>query len=262
MLNQFNKTFHHYLQQYSSLQYVHSVYRVYMLCTYWTSMSASGVVALFSSLQIHQQCWGPGLLNGILELKCRVKRLGECAVEGVEVEQCGAEHCIEWQNASRPVQIYSNSMRDERGMNVQVFSFVIVPDGEFVFTARQEPGLVTPSKPAGDILTFSVDSSVGYTQRNKASPLNLPVTVTSQTISTQQLTPVVKSFWMIRIWLQLSHHCHLPVVVRQFEVCVHCVCVQCEFTEIWWREKDTTQQQFIIRHIWRVFTSLICCSFL
>ncbi len=80
-------------------------------------------------------------------------------------------------------------------------------------------------------VSFPADSSVSHCYIHSSSPLDLPVTATSQTIYTQQLMPVVKSVWMIRIWLLLSHHCHLPVVVRQFEVSVHCVCVQCEFTE-------------------------------
>uniref|UniRef100_A0A0E9RB63 Uncharacterized protein n=1 Tax=Anguilla anguilla TaxID=7936 RepID=A0A0E9RB63_ANGAN len=35
---------------------------------------------------------------------------------------------------------------------------------------------------------------------------------------------------MIRIWLDLCHTGHLSVPLRQTEVCVRCVGVQCELT--------------------------------
>ena len=196
-----------------------------------------------SLLQRTQRHWG----IRCPEPKPRIERFSECGVEGVEVDQW-VRDSVEGQSASRTVHIHCYSTRGGGG-GVRDLSFLIVTDSVSLVRAEQTPRLIVPSKPAVITYSFPSDSSVSHCYTNLSSPLDLPVTATSQTSSTQQLRPEVKSLWMIRIWLLLFHICHF-LVVRQFEVFVHCVCVKCEFTEIW---KDTTQQQVII-HIWRVYS--------
>ena len=82
------------------------------------------------------------------------------------------------------------------------------------------------------------DSSVCHSYINTSSPLHLPVTAASQTLSTQHLGPGVKSLWVVRIKLILFNPLHLPEVLRQREKSVGCVWVQCESTGIW-RENKT-----------------------
>ena len=99
------------------------------------------------------------------------------------------------------------------------------------------PGLVVPSKPAVTTPSSPCDSSVCHSYSNLSSPLYLPVTAASQTLSTQNLGPGAKSLWVVRISLTLSNHLHLPVVLRQKETSVGCVWVQCESTGIWQENK-------------------------
>ena len=120
-----------------------------------------------------------------------------------------------------------------------VCGFVIVPHGVTdSIGADQTPRLIVPPKQALVSVSFPADSSVSHRYVDSAAPLHLPVTATSQTITTQQLRPVVKSVWMIGIRLILLHMGHQLVVVGQFDLLVHCVCVELEFAEIWWRKKQ------------------------
>ena len=168
--------------------------------------------------------------------------LGECGVEGVDVCQCvwGPSytwgHSVEGQRASRPVQIHSYS-GGVRGGEEDVCSTTVVIDRvTIIIMTIKTPGLVVVSKPA--VITSPCDSSVCHSYLNNSSPLHLPVTAASQTLSTQHLGPGVKSLWVVRIRLILSNLYHLPVVLRQRETSVGCVWVQCESTGIW-RENKT-----------------------
>ena len=179
------------------------------------------------------------------EPKPWIKFFSECRIEGVEVDQW-VRDSVEGQSASRTVHIHCYSVRDRGGGEGEGFFSLIVTDRvTTIIRAVQTPGLIIQSKPMVITVSSPPDSSVTHWYTNASFPLDLPVTATSQIISTQQL-PEVKPLWMIRIWLLLSHVCHLLVVVRQFELSVYSVCVHCEFTDIWWREQDTIQQQFII----------------
>ena len=110
---------------------------------------------------------------------------------------------------------------------------IVVPGSVTSISTMKTPGLVVPSKPAVITQSSPGDSSVCHSYINTSYPLYLPVTAASQTLSTQHLGPVVKPLWVIRILLLLSNHHHLSVVLRQREVSVGCVWVQCEFTGIW-----------------------------
>ena len=169
--------------------------------------------------------------------------LGGCELEGVDVCQCvwGASsiwrHSVEGQSASRPVHIHSYSVRD-RGGETYVCSTIVVPGSVTSISTIKTPGLVVPSKPAVITPSSPGDSSVCHSYINISYPLYLPVTAASQTLSTQHLVPVVKPLWVTRIRLLLSNPRHLSVVLRQREVSVGCVWVQCESTGIWRTRHD------------------------
>ena len=108
----------------------------------------------------------------------------------------------------------------------------VVPDRVTIIMTIKTPGLVVLSKPAVLTRSFPCDSSVCHSYLNTSSPLHLPVTAASQTLSTQHLGPGVKSLWVIRMRLNLFNPLHLPEVLRQREISVGCVWVQCESTGI------------------------------
>ncbi|XP_044206761.1 uncharacterized protein LOC122981945 [Thunnus albacares] len=172
------------------------------------------------------------------EPKPRIQRLSECNVEGVEVDQCARGDSVEGQNASRTVHIHYYSVRGRGGEEEGVgrgrdgCAYPIVTDMVTKSRAVQSPGLIIKSKQTVRTVSFPADPSVRHCYKNSSCPLYLPVTATSKAISIQQLRTYVKSVWMIRIWLMLSYTCHRPVVVKQFEGCVYCVCIRCEFTDI------------------------------
>jgi len=190
-------------------------------------------------LQPTQRHWGTNI-----EPKPRVEvLLGGCELEGVDVCQCvwGPSsmwgHSVEGQSASRPVHIHSYSVR-ARGGETYDCTTIVVPGIVTIISTIKFPGLVVPSKPAVSTLSSPWDSSVCHSYINTSSPLYLPVTAASQTLSTQHLEQGVKPLWVIRIRLLLSNPRHLSVVLRQREFSVGCVWVQCEFTGIW-RENKT-----------------------
>ena len=138
---------------------------------------------------------------------------------------CGRE-TVEGQSACRPVQINCDSVR-VRGRGCRyVCCCVIVPGTVTLVRAEQTPGLIIPSKTAGITVSSPLDSSVCHSDINPSSPPYLPVTASIQTITAQELFPLIKSLWMIRIWLLLFSHHHCFVVFRQNEISVGCVWVQ------------------------------------
>lgn len=148
------------------------------------------------------------------------------------------------------VHIHSYSVRAGGGGGGDVYRFVIVPHRVTnSIGADQTPGLIVPSKQTVVSVSFPADPSVSHRYVKSSTPLDLPVGATGQTVTTQKLRPVVKPVWMIRIRLILVHVWHLPVVVRQPDLSVYCVCVERELTWIWWREEDTAQLQLFVRHL-------------
>ncbi|KAG5830235.1 hypothetical protein ANANG_G00307990, partial [Anguilla anguilla] len=93
---------------------------------------------------------------------------------------------------------------------------IIVPDRvtEFirvtVLKAAQTPGVFIPSKHTVRIPSFPADSFICHCYINPSplrhTELSLPVTALTHTLSAHNLGPVLKSLWMIRIWLLLSPH--------------------------------------------------------
>lgn len=98
----------------------------------------------------------------------------------------------------------------------------------------------------GDIKTPALVSTVNFcvpvslprqalicnTNIHKRFPVHLPVAAPSQSLSTQHLTGLVKSLWMIRIRLLFLSAAYFPVTFRQDEVFIHSVGVECEITGI------------------------------
>lgn len=169
--------------------------------------------------------------------KSRIKSFGEHCVKGVEVDQDIVGDSIEGQDTSRTVHKHSYSVREwvagrgDRGINVSV------PDNKTsIIREVQTPGLIIPSKQTVITVSFPSDSSITHWYTNASCSLHLPVTSTSQTVSTQQLRVDIKSVWMLRIQLDLPIKCHLSVI-RKFESSVYGVCVDRKLTGIWQREQ-------------------------
>lgn len=164
----------------------------------------------------------------------------------MEVDRCVGGDSVEGQSASRPVHMHSHSVGGGGGV-VEVCTDAIVTDGVTVIIgAKKTPGLNVPSKPAALRVSSPLDSAVSHGDIDPFTPLDLPVTATSQTLCTHHLIPVVEPLWLIAARLLLSPMRRLPVAVRQPEVSVCGERVQCEFTGVWWRERDTIQ--FVISH--------------
>ena len=102
-------------------------------------------------------------------------------------------------------------------------------------TQIQTPGSVVASKCTGSTTPSPPDASIRHAYQNNT--LHLPVMASTQTLSAQNLLLLIKPLWVIRIWLVLLYPLHPPVVLRQREVCMCCVWVQCEITGIYRTEE-------------------------
>lgn len=168
------------------------------------------------------------------ESKSRVKRFSKIGRQGVEVDRRCRGGSVEGQSARRTVHIHAQSVAGSRRRGGgDEFSFVAVADRvtAFIGTA-QTPGDVVKPKLAVVAASFTSDVFVSHRYLDLPFPLNLPETAIGQPFFTHHLGPEVESIWMIWIQLILLHTRHLPVVVRQLEFPVHCVCVNCEPTGI------------------------------
>ena len=167
-----------------------------------------------------------------IEPKPRIEGLSERGLDSVEEGHC-VRDTVEGQSTCLVIQVNSYS----GGLRAWYFSLnIIVSEPITITRALETPGLVIVSKCT--IITCSADVFIWDCCNNTTSPLNLPVTASRQTLSTQNLTVVGESVWMVRIWLDLACIGHLSVPFRQRDVCVCCVCVQCEMTGIWEKSRD------------------------
>ena len=170
--------------------------------------------------------------------------LGEGGGEGVQVFQGVVQwiHSVEGHSALRLVDIHCYSGRASGEHRDGCYS-VVVPGWVMFIIAVKTPGLGVPPQPAV-ISSFPLHVSAGHCYINLSSPLYLQVAVGRERLTTQHLGPEVKSLWVIRIELLLSHRGHLPVVLRQQESAPCCVWVQSELAAIWqenrtWLGPDT-----------------------
>src|SRR4029434_8282914 len=84
--------------------------------------------------------------------------------------------------------------------------------------AEQIPGLVITSQQTVITPPFPLDAFIRHRYISPTpTPLSLPVAASRQILSTQHLTPPVKSLWVVRIRLILTHTCHLSVPLRESE---------------------------------------------
>ncbi len=168
--------------------------------------------------------------------KPRIERLSECGVDSVNEGHC-VRDAVEGQSSCTVIHIHSYSRGD--GDLRKLSLCVVVTEWVFAVTGRkaiQTPGLIiiskctfiTPSHPADALIWH------WYTH-SSPTPLNLPVTASKHTLSTQHLSQTIKSVWMIRIWLVRVSFSNHSVLLSQTEVFMHCDFIQCEPTEIWKR---------------------------
>ena len=156
--------------------------------------------------------------------------------------ECVRGDAEEGQSACLPVQVHSYSAGAGRGGTYGTL-IIIVPGRVTVTTAFQTPGLVIASKPTVSTHPFPLDAFIGHCYMNlTTTPLSLPVAASRQTLSTHHLIRVVKSLWVVRTWLILSHTCHLSVPLREREISACCVWVQCELTSICRQEERTEER--------------------
>ncbi len=178
--------------------------------------SPSTPTLLFS---LAQRNWGT-----IINPKPSIDGFSKRGVECVYVCECVCvcvRDTVEGQSTSRPVQIHTYSIRGWRGWYLS--AVIIVTDSESLIKTAQIPGHLIESKPAVTS-SFPADIFVCHWYFCPSpAPFSLPVTASSQTLSTQNLRMVLKSLWMIRIWLQLFHICCLSVSLRQNQMGVYCV---------------------------------------
>ena len=166
----------------------------------------------------------------------------------MQVSECVRGDAVEGQSAGRPVQVHSYSSGAGGGVRYGSV-FIIVPGRVTVRKALQTPGLVITSQCGLTTLPFPLDAFIRQRYMSPTpTPLSLPVAASSLTLSTQHLIPPVKSLWVVRIPLLLSHTCHLSVPLREREISACCVWVQCELTGICRqeekREERTTTSEY------------------
>ena len=134
---------------------------------------------------------------------------------------------------------------------------------------EQTPGLIIPSKHTLINPSSPADAFIWDWYHNQLpTPLNLPVAASRHTLSTQHLRKPIKSLWMIRIWLDLISPLHPPVPLRQMEVSVCCVWIQCEVTGVWWRRRQDKLRYLYVLGVcvwgwggwglWLLFYMILC----
>lgn len=198
------------------------------------SVSSVFLHTLIFLLQLTQRHWSTSC-----HTKCRVKGFSECAVEGVEVDQCVRGHSVEGHNATSTVQIHCYSVRRGGCMSVIVADRITIP------RADQPPGLIIVSNPWVVPLSLPTNSFIRHCYVNLTFPLKLIVTAINQSICTQHLITVIKPLWVVRIWLLPKRCSHLCVVVRKLKLSVSCAWIQCEFTGIWWITKHNAVAVYV-----------------
>ena len=112
--------------------------------------------------------------------------------------------------------------------------------------AAQTPGGVVLSEPRVPTFSFPAHSPVCHSYSGLHTPFHLPVTAGSNAFSTEHLPPEVKPVTVVRIQL-LSPSDHPCVPLRQRQVSMCCVHVQCELTGVW--KKKVTSASFDLQYL-------------
>ncbi len=109
-------------------------------------------------------------------------------------------HCVrdavEGQSSCTVIHIhsYSRGAGDYR----ECSPFVIVPEWASGFRAEQTPWLIITSK--STLISLPADALIWHWYTHPTTPLHLPVTASTHSLSTQHLRKTIKSVWMIRIY--------------------------------------------------------------
>lgn len=182
------------------------------------------------------------------EPKTSIKRFREFCLEGVEMDRCCWRSSVEGQRATWMVHIHSYFVVGSRSWaGGDELPFVIVADRITVAVgAAQTPGHVVESKLTVIAVSFTPSSFIAHRDLSLPTPDNLPVRAIRKAFLAQNLGPVIKSFFMVRVILSIIHTSHFPVVFWQLEFSVYCVCVDCELTGIWYREQTIQLQLLLI----------------
>lgn len=173
-----------------------------------------------------------------------VERLCEGSAVRVQVCKCVCVrgNAVERQRTLHPVQEHSNPAGAGRRCR-DVRSLLVVPGCVTVTRAVQFPGFLTGSEHTVTSASFTPDSFITHRDHGfSASPLRLPVTASTQTLSTHHLLPVVEPLRVVRVRLVVYHVRYLSVLLRQSETSVCCVWVQGELTAIWVVKREIRQE--------------------
>ena len=159
-------------------------------------------------------------------METRIEWLSESCTDSVQMGPFIRKDLKKGQNTRRPVQIHSDRTSGcfihelRPGVVMTKASSMIPAPRLFIFPQREFIwGVSCP------LYTFVCHSNIS------TSTLDLPVMPTGQTLFTQHLI-VLKSVWMIRIWLLPCNICCLFVLFCQNYIQTCCVGVQCQITGI------------------------------
>ncbi len=180
--------------------------------------------------------------------KPRIERLSECGLDCVDEDHCvrdadeGQSSCsVIHKHSYSPdiiiiiiiIIIHSYSAAD--GLHRETSLYVIVSEWVTGGRAAQTPGLIIRSKHTLITPSLPPDALIWHWYKHISTPLQLPVTASRYTLSTQHLRPIIKSVWMIRIRLICASVSNHSVSLRQTEAFIHCVQIQRELMGILWR---------------------------
>ncbi len=201
---------------------------IYFTTEFFLSVYNLSLVYSDSSTQFH---WWSNT-----NIKPRIERLSECGLDCVDEVHC-VRDAEEGQSSCTVIHKHSYSPAD--GLHREISLFVIVPEWVSGGTAVQTPGLIINSKPTLINPPLPADALIWHWYIHTkiiSTPLQLPVTGSTHTLSTQYLPPLIKSVWMIRIQLDFVSVRNHSVALRQMEAFIYCVQIQREPMGIWWRQ--------------------------
>jgi len=165
-------------------------------------------------------------------IKPRIERLSECGLDCVDEVHC-VRDAVEGQSSCTVIHKHSYSFAG--GLYREISLYVIVSEWVTGGKGNQTPGMIIRSKPTLITPSLPTDALIWHWYKHTSTVLQLPVTAITHTLSTQNLKPIIKSVWMIRILLLFSSLSNHSVALRQTEPFIHCVQIQSELMGIWWR---------------------------
>ena len=121
-----------------------------------------------------------------INCKSGIEGLSECGVDSVEEGHC-VRDAVEGQNSCTVIHIHSYS--GGAGVHREIRLFIIVCEKESGVGAVQTPGLIIRAK--SRLITFPADAFIRHCNISIIhAKLDLPVTASSQTFSTENLPQI------------------------------------------------------------------------